>query len=182
MVLAIRFCAQFGASGRDSVSRKTGGTWYSTLAQGYCGDGTAPAPAGCTWKVTNVDKVINKTCSDRSIYNAIESYGAKNGACFANANCATGLARNTSATCWIDCFYEVLLGPGGGQPGGAITGMPVEILFDAWSKPFESVDPAQGGCPPETDCKVLSPFCRTSQFIQKNKKKSGTGIFNSPLA
>ena len=83
---------------------------------------------------------------------------AKNGACFQTANCATGPARNTSATCWIDCFYEVLLGPGGGQPGGAITGMPVEILFAAWSKPFESADPAEGGCSPETDCKDLSPF------------------------
>lgn len=45
---------------RDSVSKKTGGMWYSTLAQGYCGDGTAPAPAGCTWKVTNVDKVSGR--------------------------------------------------------------------------------------------------------------------------
>ena len=99
----------------------------------------------------HVGKVINKTCSDLSINTAIEGYSAKNGACFSKANCATGLDRNTSATCWIDCFYEVLLGPGGGQPGGAITGMPVEILFDAWSKPFESDDPTIGGCPAETD-------------------------------
>jgi hypothetical protein len=161
---------------RDSVSRKTGGTWYSTLAQGYCGDGTAPAPAGCTWKVTNVDKVINKTCSDQSIYNAIESYGAKNGACFANANCATGLARNTSATCWIDCFYEVLLGPGGGQPGGAITGMPVEILFDAWSKPFESVDPAQGGCPPETDYTLYGTGADRAELRSRGGLYRGTPV------
>ena len=66
----------------------------------------------------HVGKVINKTCSDLSINTAIEGYSAKNGACFSKANCATGLDRNTSATCWIDCFYEVLLGPGGGQPGG----------------------------------------------------------------
>jgi hypothetical protein len=31
--------------------------------------------------------------------------------------------------------------------GGAVTGVPLEALVEAWTAPFESEDPAQGGCP-----------------------------------
>ena len=45
---------------RDNVAKKTGGLWYSTTKNGYCGDGTVPAPANCTWKVAQEIKRVNK--------------------------------------------------------------------------------------------------------------------------
>ena len=43
------------------------------------------------------------------------------------------------------CVYMHVLGPEGGLPNGTITGMPVEALVDAWTKPF--ADEKDGGCP-----------------------------------
>lgn len=51
--------------------------------------------------------------------------------------------RNTSDPCWIYSFY--VLGPDALMPGGAVAGMPVEILDQAFDRPF--ADEAQGGCP-----------------------------------
>jgi hypothetical protein len=56
----------------DAVAAKTGGEWYSTTDDGYCGDGTAPAPDGCTWRVAKFVKRVNKTCSDNVIYDEVE--------------------------------------------------------------------------------------------------------------
>ena len=38
---------------------------------------------------------------------------------------------------------------GMGYPGGAVAGLPLAILVDAWNRPFLPV--AQGGCPPVGD-------------------------------
>ena len=71
---------------------------YSTLEKGWCGDGTSPAPEGCTWQVAEVVKIVNKTCSDNAIFNTVESYDATHGTnCFKQDECMVGAARNTSS-------------------------------------------------------------------------------------
>jgi len=238
---------------KDNTAAKTGGEWYSTTSAGYCGDGSSPAPPGCTWSVKEVVKVVNKSCSDdsmcaaaaplcssmacacliglliphapppppshppthnpsprhaRNSYTAVEKYAAtaatvasrrggsgvvvveaKEGeekrlaaqSCFETcADSGAGKQRNTSSSCWITCaapapapapapaahhpkprhprrqrrlpsydgrrcFYDTVLGPEAGIPGGKVEGMPLQTLVDAWNKPF--LPEAQGGCP-----------------------------------
>lgn len=131
---------------RDAAGRKTGGTWFSTLDIGLCGGSKAEA---CTWRLAQVAKRINKTCSDNTIYSAAEDYDAEHGTgCFKKCPTpALSLPRNTSDPCWIQCFYETALGPEAGKPGGKTEGMPLQTLLDAWNAPFESEDPHTGGCP-----------------------------------
>lgn len=133
---------------KSAVSRKTGGMWYSTTASGYCGDGTSPAPAGCTWRVAEFVKRVNKTCSDNSIYNEVEKVdGKQSEACFPSCHdSGIGAQRNTSSSCWITCFYNTVLGPDASKPHGTVTGMPLSDLVTAWNLPFESNDPTRGGC------------------------------------
>jgi hypothetical protein len=135
---------------RDNVAKKTGGLWYSTTDKGYCGDGTSPDPANCTWRVNKVVKVVNKTCSDNSIYTKAEKFdaGTEGAGCFAQSSCPVGAGlRNTSSECWISCFYETLLGPYAGTPGGNVTGWPLSDVLSAWHQPFASDDETEGGCP-----------------------------------
>lgn len=115
------------------------GYWYSTLDSGYCPHHPG-APANCTWRVVSVDKVVNKTCHAASFFDAVEAYDR---ACFAGC----GRARNVSSPCWTRCFYRTALGPEAGRAGGAVAGVPMEALVAAWTAPFWSEDPAQGGCP-----------------------------------
>jgi len=49
----------------------TGGFWYSTTSSGYCGDDPSSNPPGCSWRVKNVIKRVNKTCSDQSIFSTV---------------------------------------------------------------------------------------------------------------
>jgi len=129
---------------RDSVARKTGGVWYSTLDIGHCGN---PKAKACTWRLVQVAKRINKTCSDNSIYSAAERYDNEHGSgCFSKCP-QHSLGRNTSDACWVKCFYETTLGPDAATPGGAVAGMPIHYLLDAWNAPFESNDARAGGCP-----------------------------------
>ncbi len=133
---------------RSNVVKKTQGFWYSTLKEGYCGDGSSPPPANCTWRVDEVIKVVNKTCSDNSIYSEVEKTDKTSGTdCFSKcSDSGVGPARNTSSTCWITCFYETVLGPDASKPGGVVAGMPIEDLQMAWEAPFASEDPTKGGC------------------------------------
>jgi hypothetical protein len=132
-----------------NVIKKTGGLWFSTLDEGYCGTDPSTEPKNCTWRVKQVVKVVNKTCSDNSIYTKAETYdaGTQGEGCFQNASCPVGAARNTSSECWIGCFYETLLGPDAGIPGGVVAGWPTADILTAWQKPFMSNDATQGGCP-----------------------------------
>jgi len=130
---------------RGASAKKTGGRWFSTTSAGYCGDGSSPPPAGCTWSVKEVVKRVNKTCSDDSIYSAVEAHAAS-GDCFQKcADSGTGSQRNTSSPCWISCFYTSALGPEAGKPGGAVAGMPLSDMLGAWNKPF--LPESEGGCP-----------------------------------
>ena len=116
---------------QDAAGIKLGGMWYSTTTEGYCGSAQSQ---NCSWRVAEVVKVVNKTCSDDIIYSTVES---NNEACFQSCG-----ARNTSSTCWITCFYNTLLGPEAGQPGGQVAGMPVASLNAAWNLPFGSACPS----------------------------------------
>lgn len=125
---------------RANVAKKTGGLWFSTTEQGWC-DGPVAA-AGCTWRVAQAVKRVNKSCSDNRIYDRLEA--ADKSGCFDHC----GTVRNTSSDCWIGCFYQTLLGPHTDQPRANVAGVPQEMLLEAWRAPFESDDPQQGGCPP----------------------------------
>ena len=125
---------------RDNTVKKvvtsTAGIWYSTTKEGY----------GKTWKVAAVEKRVTKECSDNAISEAVERVGFSG--CFSKCGPhATGATRNISDPCWIGCFEETVLGPDAGTPGGAVAGMNLETLMDAWLAPFASSDPSKGGCP-----------------------------------
>ena len=131
------------------ISNKTAGPgknmWYSSTAAGWC-DAPGASPATCTWSA-KVLKIVNKTCSDNSVHSAVEEYDAQHDGRF--AKCPhypqTGPRRNTSDPCWIYSFYATVLGPDALMPGGAVAGMPAEILDQAFDRPF--ADEAHGGCP-----------------------------------
>jgi len=130
------------------VVSKTGGMWYSTTKSGWCGAPDAD-PSTCTWDAV-VEKVINKTCSDNIIFDAIESYDRKHDRCFeaCPARQRQPSVRNTTDTCWIYCYYSTLLGASRLLPSGAHegdTGMPKELITSAFSQPFQPV--TSGGCP-----------------------------------
>jgi hypothetical protein len=40
----------------SNSAKKTGGLWFSTDSLGFCGDGSLPPPAGCTWRVAEAVK------------------------------------------------------------------------------------------------------------------------------
>jgi hypothetical protein len=129
---------------RTKVGQKTGGAWYSTTDNGYCGPSGQKSP-NCTWRMVEVVKRVNKTCSDNSIYSVMEKY---NSDCFTEcSDSGTGSSRNTSSTCWITCFYDTILGPNSADPLTPISGIDLNILEAAWDLPFTSDDPAKGGCP-----------------------------------
>jgi hypothetical protein len=92
--------------------------------------------------VSSIEKVINKTCHDASLWGAVKKADTTN--CF--AGCGSG-ALNTTDPCYIRCFYSTVLGPFAGKAGGEVTGMPLADLVSAFDAPFESEDPANGGCP-----------------------------------
>eukprot|EP01060_Flectonema_neradi_P038857 TRINITY_DN8298_c0_g1_i1.p1 TRINITY_DN8298_c0_g1~~TRINITY_DN8298_c0_g1_i1.p1 ORF type:complete len:265 (+),score=60.24 TRINITY_DN8298_c0_g1_i1:137-931(+) len=113
---------------QDATAHKTGGMWYSTTREGYCGN---PNATRCTWKVAEFIKVVNKTCSDNHIHSMVESH---NQTCFD----ACGPTRNVTSDCYITCFYNTVLGPDAGVPGGQITGLPLSDLITGWDFPFNS--------------------------------------------
>lgn len=98
-----------------------------------------------------MEKVVNKSCSDNSIFNAVEEYDTQNDGCFNKCSLTQNSgARNTSDACWIYCFYRTVLGPGGLMPGNfwdiaPELGMPLHLLDGAFEKPF--LPESQGGCP-----------------------------------
>lgn len=117
------------------------GFWYSSLKEGYCGDKPNYYSDPCTWRVVSVPKIVTKKCQNNVFLGAVEAQGKS---CF--SGCGAD-AKNTSSPCWVNCFYETVLGPDAGKAGGTISGMALEDLLKAWKAPFESDDPTKGGCP-----------------------------------
>lgn len=127
---------------------KTGGMWYSTTKAGWCGAPGAD-PRWCTWDAV-VEKVVNKSCSDSIIYDAIEAWDKTQvEGCF--SKCPAHRfhpfkPRNTSDTCWIYCTYATILGPSRLLPsGGELAGMPLAQITEAFERPFKPE--SEGGCP-----------------------------------
>ena len=119
------------------------GTWYSSLAGGYCAD----ASSACTWRVVSVDKIVQRQCHIRVFGGIVQAAG--------DASCLDGCAdqrTNTSSPCWVDCFYKAALGPEADKPGGAVAGLSVDALKAAWLKPFAAE--ADGGCPAQPEYRV----------------------------
>mmetsp|Transcript_33727 Transcript_33727/g.108979 ORF Transcript_33727/g.108979 Transcript_33727/m.108979 type:complete len:350 (-) Transcript_33727:348-1397(-) len=137
------------------VAGLTGGTWFSTTTAGWCGAPGAD-PATCSWRASVV-KIVNKTCSDNNIYDAVETFDqhdADGGRCF--DMCRPPLdpihplkprpfVRNTTDACWIYCYFANLLGDSGLLPNGNYSGIPLALLDEAFEKSFLPED--DGGCP-----------------------------------
>ena len=140
------------------ISNKTAGPgknmWYSSTAAGWC-DAPGASPATCTWSA-KVLKIVNKTCSDNSVHSAVEEYDAQHDGRFAKCPHSTpGPSRNISDVCWIYSFYATVLGPEALLPGGTMGGMPIQLLDEAFDRPFN--DEAQGGCPAIPPPKEAAP-------------------------
>eukprot|EP00038_Savillea_parva_P014792 m.217466 g.217466 ORF g.217466 m.217466 type:complete len:413 (+) comp29115_c0_seq1:66-1304(+) len=127
------------------------GIWYSTVSAttipspvgGECTDGHA-RPPNCSWRVVSEVKRVSKTCSDASV-NAFVQASDQRG-CF-NA-CPPNDRTNTSSLCWVECFFDTLLGQNSSTHVNTTGGLPLESASTAWRRPFASEDPTQGGCPP----------------------------------
>ena len=121
----------------------TRGFWYSSTSEGYCAEGQTKTASGgpCMWRVDKVVKKIAKNCSDDNLYTLVEKQGDR---CFEHCNLK---ARNVSNSCWIHCFYDTVLGPDAGTPGGALGGMPIGDIVAVWDKTFAADDSSPGACP-----------------------------------
>jgi hypothetical protein len=125
----------------EHVVKKTKGAWISTTKESYCGDGTEPAPKGCTWRVLEEPQVITKECSDRTIYDRIEKFSETRDCWSQCPDSGLGDRRNESSPCWTKCFFFALLGPQGGLSRGAIGGISFDEIVDAWEQAFEQCEP-----------------------------------------
>ena len=126
---------------QETVVQKTGGLWFSTTKAGDCAG--VPDGAQCTWRVKNISKIVNKTCSSNVRFDAVERLGSSR---FENcSDSGVGPKRNTSSHCWLDAFYATVLGEGCGMPDCEVKGAPLAALVDAWRRPF--LDETDGGCP-----------------------------------
>ena len=139
-----RFCslshgpAQLTSCAVGTAADKLQGLWYSTLRSGRCG---ALNATGCTWRVVEVAKRVRRDCHSGSFFDAVEAVAP---ACFAGC----GGKRNTSSPCWAGCVIDTTLGPQARHScKDAHKGMTAAALAAAWSRPFDSDDPAKGGCP-----------------------------------
>jgi len=120
------------------------GIWYSPLEAGDCSLHPDPSP-NCTWAVHSVEKIVNATCQSDSFFAAVQRAAP---APFANCSSAATGKANASDACWIRAFYTAVLGPDASKPNDwKVTGIPIDDLIQFWSAPFESDDPAKGGCP-----------------------------------
>jgi len=118
----------------ENIPRKTGGFWYSTLAEGQCTDSSAPG--SCGWKVLAM-KTVKEKCLKNLLMTRVETYGSS---CFKSCG-----ARNVTSPCWVQCFFDTILGEGARhsktQPLG---GMPMAEIEKGWTDAFLPAD--QGGC------------------------------------
>eukprot|EP00729_Bicosta_minor_P001393 gene1393-9813_t len=128
---------------------KTNGFWFSTWAEGECKPDDQ-SQSFCSWRLVERVKKVGKLCSDAAIDAAIvkgdteASWGAH---CF--NKCSPADQKNTTSECWIECFYNNILGPLGTSQllnhSSPNFGIPMPVLQDAWDKPFLSE--TKGGCP-----------------------------------
>ncbi len=128
---------------RFNTWQKFGGQWYSTPTRGRCAAEQPVGHAGCTWKVRRLIKQVAKECSDRGVFSTVVR---RNQNCFGRCP----LPQNTSSACFVNCFYETMLGPRAGDgigPKYIGGGMHLNELERAWAAPFQTSDALEGGCP-----------------------------------
>lgn len=137
---------------RYNLAQRIGGQWWSTVGAvdgvggGECTEGKA-SPAGCTWRLVDTVKVVSKDCADKSMNAAVVRAGQGTG-CFHKCPQPT----NTTSACWINCFYDTVLGSkGSSQPINAshhaTDGLSNSQLLAMWNAPFLRSDQKNGGCP-----------------------------------
>jgi len=111
------------------------GYWYSTLKTGYCGSGRNSTD--CAWRVLSVDKIVNRSCHATAFGTAIQAHG--DSSCFTKcARMYTDCGAHAPCPCWARCFYQTILGPNSGQPGGNVSGLSLDAIITAWLEPFET--------------------------------------------
>ena len=128
---------------RFNTWQKLGGLWYSTPTPGRCAEWQPVGDGGCTWKVKRLVKQVAKECSDRGVFSTVVRY---NRGCF--GKCPQ--PYNVTGWCFVNCFYETMLGPRAGDGIGQQYirgGMSLEVLERAWTAPFRTADASIGGCP-----------------------------------
>ena len=126
------------------LSTEHPGAWYSPLKIGDC---TLHNPSGpnCTWTVKSVDKIVNSTCHSNSFFGAVQRAAPD---LFTNCTGGGTSTPNASDPCWIRGFYTAVLGPDADKTiFWKVAGLPLDDLIAFWTAPFESDDPAKGGCP-----------------------------------
>lgn len=111
------------------------GFWYSLVAK----------DEGKYWRNAKAVKIINQQCQTRALDQLVASTGKQ---CFS----ACSQPTNQSSSCWVDCFFETVLGPDADKklkpPGSQAGAMGLDDLAAAWLQGFGSDDPTAGGCPP----------------------------------
>lgn len=114
------------------------GLWYSTPASGECT--ASSAPGTCHWRLVESKRRVLKSCQMKYVFGQVTT---KNPSCF--NKCAQ--PSNSTSTCFIECFYDTLLGPFAGHhntpPSGGMTG---EEIASMWAFPVRN-DETKGGCP-----------------------------------
>ena len=129
-----------------------GGHWYSTLDIGL---------EQGTWRTVQIIKQVSKECHSDSFLSTIEKRGDP--ACFqacGYGNIGSGIGigigsdiggmnRNISDTCYVQCFADTILGSGATNSTSPSTAgvMTKDEIEAAWSRPFDFLDPEDGGCP-----------------------------------
>lgn len=118
-----------------NIPRKTGGWWFSTLAEGQCNETSAPGT--CGWKV-HAMKTVKADCLSDVLVSTVESYD-KSG-CFHECG-----SRNETSPCWIGCFFDTLLGEDARHSvAKPLGGMSAAEIEKCWTNAFLPKD--QGGC------------------------------------
>ncbi|KAH8055757.1 phospholipid methyltransferase [Aureococcus anophagefferens] len=101
--------ANFVESASMTLSDMMNGTWFSTQKAGECAPGETVGE-GCFWRVVNQTAQVNATCvNDRMISKIVAQRG---GACFDGCDDP----KDQSAPCWIQCFFETIVGNATAQP------------------------------------------------------------------
>ena len=129
----------FVESASMTLSDMMNGTWFSTQKAGECAPGETVGE-GCFWRVVNQSAQVNATCvNDRMISKIVAQRG---GACFDGCDDP----KDQSAPCWIQCFFETIVGNATAQPPLPPTDR--ALILDA----FEGAFAPGTGCPPVPDC------------------------------
>lgn len=106
------------------------GNWYSLKG----------ADKDKHWRNATILKTINAECQRKWLYESVVTHGHT---CF-NA-CPS--PKNTSDSCWIECFFDTVLGEKSGASLHPVGGLNYTQVIDWWLAGFKSDDQSVGGCP-----------------------------------